>query len=106
MSSDATRPKQARVTVEALRALATVDRKSLFRDATALVDCDEGVIAVPWKTVSAVLAGETRFTRFRLLYDRSTFAEDGVITGRAPRTIDRSDLDARLAVIADGINDD
>jgi hypothetical protein len=33
------------------------------------------------------------------------FADDGVITGKAPKTVDGSDLDAALIVIADGLND-
>lgn len=93
------------VTVDHLRRLATVDRSSLFRDASALIDTDEGIMQVPASVPQAVLAGRSNLTSCRLLYDRTLFIEDGVVIGKTPKTVDGGDLDARLAVIADGIND-
>jgi hypothetical protein len=92
------------VTVDDLRRLATVNRDSLFRDAGTLIDTEEGILAVPFRVVSDALIGQSRLQVCRLLYSRIQFIDDGVLTGAKPRTIDGSDLDVRLAVIADGIN--
>lgn len=93
------------VTAEHLRRLATIDKSSLFAGADTLIDCDEGIIAVPFRVVEETLNGRTRLTRCRLLYSRSQFTEDGITAGKEPRTIDGSDLDARLAEIAEGVNE-
>lgn len=93
------------VTTDHLRRLATVDKRSLFASATALIDSDEGIIQVPFRVVAETLAGRTKLTYCRLLYTREQFIEDGVIVGVKPRLIDGGDLDARLAVIADGLNE-
>ena len=95
-----------RVSADHLRRLATVDRRSLFADATTLIDTEDGVLQVPFRVVEAALDGRSKLTSCRLLYDRSQFIEDGVIAGKRPRTVDGGDLGARLGVIADGINDD
>ena len=94
------------VTAEHLRRLATVDKSSMFRDAGTLIDTEEGVTQVPFRVVEATLDGQTTLAYCRLLYDRRQFIEDGVVAGARPRTVDGSDLDARLGVLADGINDD
>lgn len=93
------------VTIEHLRHLATTRRNSLFADCGTLVDTEDGIIAVPFRVVSAALTGTSKLASCRLLYDRSTFIDDGVIIGAQPKTVDGSDLNARLAAIADGIND-
>lgn len=93
------------VTVEHLRHLATTCRNSLFADCGTLVDTEDGIITVPFRVVTAALSGESKLASCRLLYDRSMFIEDGIITGPRPKTVDGSDLDARLAIIAAGIND-
>lgn len=95
-----------RVTADHLRRLATVDKRSLFADATALIDTEDGITQVPFRVVADVLDGNSRLRSCRLLYDRSQFIEDGVIAGAHPKTVDGGSLDARLAVLADGINDD
>jgi hypothetical protein len=92
------------VTAADLRALATTDRRSLLRDADTLIDCDEGIIRVPFRVVEETLAGRGRLTLCRLLYAREWFIDDGVLIGKTPRTTDGSSLDERLAVIADGLN--
>ena len=94
------------VTAEHLRRLATVDKSSMFRDAGTLIDTEEGVTQVPFRVVEATLDGRTKLTHCRLLYDRSQFIEDGVVAGARPKTIDGSDLDVKLAVIAAGLNDE
>lgn len=93
------------VTVDQLRRLATVDRSSMFRDAGTLIDTEDGIMQVPMTVPQAVLDGRSKLTYCRLLYDRTQFIEDSVITGKTPKTVDGGDLDARLSVIADGIND-
>jgi hypothetical protein len=93
------------VTVEHLRRLATIDKTSLFADAGTLIDTEEGVLHVPFRVVADALSGDSKLRSCRLLYDRSEFADDGVITGKTPKTVDGSDLDAALIVIADGLND-
>jgi hypothetical protein len=94
----------AAVTVEHLRRLATVDPRSLFRDADTLVDSDEGITIVPFRLVTEALEGRGGFVH-RLLYHRSALAENGIQAGAHPRTLDGSDLDERLAGIAAGINE-
>lgn len=92
------------VTAEDLRALAAIDRRSLFRDADTLIDSDEGIIRVPFRVVEETLAGRGRLTLCRLLYAREHFIEDGIVIGKTLRTIDGSSLDERLTVIAIGLN--
>ena len=94
-----------RVTADHLRRLATVDKRSLFADATTLIDTEDGVLQVPFRVVEAALDGRSKLTSCRLLYDRSQFIEDGVRVGTRPRTVDGSDLDVRLGILADGINE-
>ena len=94
------------VTAEHLRRLATVDKGSMFRDAGTLIDTEEGVTQVPFRVVEATLSGQTTLAHCRLLYDRRQFIEDGVVAGARPKTIDGSDLDAKLAMIAACLNDD
>jgi hypothetical protein len=55
--------------------------------------------------VSATFDGRTKLLYCRVLYNRGSFIEDGVIIGPKPRLTDGGDLDARLATIADGLND-
>ena len=93
------------VTVAHLRRLATVDKSSLFAGAGTLIDTEEGVLQVPFRVVADALDGSSKLTSCRLLYDRTEFADDGVIVGAKPRTADGSDLGARLAVIAAGLNE-
>lgn len=93
------------VTVEHLRRLATVDKRSLFADATALIETEDGISRVPLRVVVAALEGRSKLACCRLLYDRSQFIEDGIVTAANPKTIDRTDLSARLAVIAQGLNE-
>lgn len=93
------------VTIEDLRRFAAVDQRSLFRDCASLIDCEGGIIAVRSHVVSGTLDGKTRYEWFPLLYSRETFIEDGIIIGKAPRTIGGSDLDAKLAEIAAGLNE-
>lgn len=101
----AARAVRHEVTPDDLRTLATVDTRSLFRDATALIDSDEGIIQVPLRVVEAALAGQSRLQTCRLLYTRSQFQDDGIITGKVPRTMDPGrSLDERLADITEGIN--
>lgn len=95
-----------RVTVEHLRRLATVDKRSLFADATTLIDTEDGVLQVPFRVVEAALDGRSKLACCRLLYDRSQFIEDGVIAGARPRAVDGGDFEVRLGVIADGVNGD
>ena len=92
------------VTAADLRAPATTDRRSLLRDAGTLIDCDEGIIRVPFRVVEETLGGRGRLTLRRLLYAREWFIDDGVLIGKTPRTADGGSLDERLAVIADGLN--
>jgi len=92
------------VTAEHLRRLATVDPKSMFRDADTLVLSDEGLTLVPFRVVSETLAGRTRFVH-RLLCTRGELTEMGIVVGRRPRTMDGSDLDARLAELAAELNE-
>jgi hypothetical protein len=92
------------VTADHLRRLATVDPDSMFRDADTLVLSDEGLTLVPFRVVSETLAGRTRFVH-RLLCTRGELAEMGVVAGRRPRTMDGSDLDARLVVLAAELNE-
>lgn len=101
---NATKSKTPTVTVEHLRWLATVDPQSMFRDADTLVLSDEGLTLVPFRVVSETLAGRTRFVH-RLLFTRSELRENGVVVGRHPRTMDGTDLDARLTVLAAELND-
>ena len=95
-----------RVTADHLRRLATVDKRSLFADATTLIDTEDGVLQVPFRVVEAALDGRSKLACCRLLYDRSQLIEDGVLAGTRPRTVDGGDLGVRLGVIANGINDD
>jgi hypothetical protein len=95
-----------RVTVEDLRHLATIDKRSLFADADTLIDTEDGITQVPFRVVEAVLDGRSKLASCRLLYHRSQFIEDGVITGASPKAADGHDLDARLTVLADGINEE
>lgn len=92
------------VTVEHLRRLATVDPKSLFRDADTLVLSEEGITIVPFRVVSETLAGQAAFVR-RLLLHRSELRESGVQVGRRPKRFDGGNLDDRLAEIAAGLNE-
>lgn len=92
------------VTVEHLRQLATVDPKSLFRDADTLVLSDEGLTLVPFRVVSETVAGRTKFVH-RMLCTRSELRESGVEVGARPRLMDGGDLDARLAELAAELND-
>jgi len=92
------------VTPEHLRRLATVDKSSLFAGADTLIDSDEGIIAVPFRVVEEALNGRTRLRLCRLLYSRSQFIEDGIVVGREPRAL-AGDLEERLAVIAEGLNE-
>ncbi len=92
------------VTTAHLLRLATVDKRSLFRNATALVDTEDGIMQVPWHVVIAALEGRSKLRRCALLYMRDTFADDGIIAGATPKTADGSDLAARLAGIAAGLN--
>ena len=94
-----------RVTTRDLRRLATIDRSSMFRDATTLIDTEYGIMQVPMSVPQAVLDGRSKLAYCRLLYDRTQFIEDGVIIGKTPKTVDGGDVEARLSVIADGIND-
>jgi hypothetical protein len=89
------------VTVEHLRRLATVDRHSLLAGAAALIDTGDEISRVPFGVVTAALEGRTRLTCCRLLYTRGQFLDDGVAIGATPKTTDGSDLDARLAAMAD-----
>lgn len=94
-----------KVAAEDLRRLATIDKHSLFRDATALVDTEDGIEQVTWNVVAAVLEGKSTLRYCRLLYSREQFTEDGVITGAKPRSADKNiSLDERLTSIASGIN--
>jgi len=104
VSQDSAVPRGV-VTVEHLRRLATVDKSSLFADATALIETEEGITRVPFRDVVAALEGRSKLACCRLLYDRSQFIDDGIVMGANPKTIDGSDLTARLAVIADGLNE-
>lgn len=92
------------VTAEDVRHLATVDPKSLFRDADTLVLSEEGVVIVPFRFVVEALDGRSKFVH-RLLLSRSELADSGVEVGRKPKTFDGSDLDERLARIAAGLNE-
>lgn len=48
------------VTADHLRRLATVDRRSLFAGADALIDAGDEIIRVPFSVVAAALEGRTR----------------------------------------------
>lgn len=93
----------ATVTPADLLDLATVEPRSLLRDASVLVLGREGVTRVPSKVVEATLAGRTDFVE-RVLYYRELFADDGIETGRRPHCFDGSSLAARLEAIADELN--
>jgi len=92
------------VTIQHLRRLATTDKASLFADCGTLIDTEDGILAVPFRVVADALNGNSKLKSCRLLYDRTTFTEDGVVIGAEPVAADGSDLDERLAVIAAGIN--
>lgn len=98
-------PVRHDVTLEDLRDLATDDSRSLFRDATALIDSDQGILRVPLRVVEETLAGRSRLKTCRLLYLRGMFIDDGILAGRTPRTVDGRSLDERLADLAQGLND-
>jgi hypothetical protein len=92
------------VTAGDLRRLATVDSKSLFRDADTLVLSEEGITIVPFKFVADALSGHNKFVH-RLLLSRSELADSGIEAGAKPKTFDGSDLDARFADIAAVLNE-
>jgi hypothetical protein len=93
------------VTADNLRRLATVDRKSLFAGADALIDAGDEITRVPFSVVTAALEGRSSLACCRLLYARGQFLDDGVVIGATPRTADGTDLGARLAAIAGGLNE-
>jgi hypothetical protein len=93
------------VTAEHLKRLATVDRKSLFAAADALIDAGDEITRVPFSIVTAALEGRTKLACCRLLYARGQFLDDGVVIGATPRTTDGTDLGTRLTAIADGLNE-
>lgn len=103
--ADRTSTSEHLVTVDHLRRLATVDRHSLFAGATALIDAGDEISRVPFGVVTAALEGRTTLTCCRLLYTRGQFLDDGVAIGATPKTTDGTDLDARLAAIAGGLNE-
>ncbi len=103
--ADQTGTTEYLVTAGQLRRLATIDRRSLLADADALIDAGDGIITVPFSVVTAALEGRARLACCRLLYARGQFLDDGVITGATPRTTDGTDLDTRLAAIANGLNE-
>lgn len=94
------------VTADDLRHLATRDSRSLFRDASVLVDCDEGITTLPPQIVADTILGKkSKLTFLRVLYYRSQFADDGIRCGKSPRRIDGGDLDEQLEEIAAALNE-
>jgi hypothetical protein len=93
------------VTAGHLLRLATAGAGGLFSPEDTLIDCEYGILQVPFRVVQDAFDGESALRWCRLLYNRGAFGDDGIVTGARPRTADGSSLQDRLAGIAEYLSE-